>query len=86
MTTQGEIPQSNALAEAQVDSISELFSRDPEMLKPGSPDLTRIIVALREQRVKWATLEAEGKTRGQKAKTATPKTLLAGTNAEELDL
>lgn len=53
-----EIPQSTALAEAQVDSLSDLFSRDPESFT--KQDKAKLIEALRAQRVKWAAAEATG--------------------------
>lgn len=52
------IPQSSALSEARADSISELFSRDPEGL--SDLDLARAIEAYREQRVRWQAAEASG--------------------------
>lgn len=50
------IPQSDALAEAQADSISELLSRDPEDPKM---DRGRLVQALRAQRERWLKVEQE---------------------------
>lgn len=57
--SEGEIPQSSALAEALPQSLDELFSRDPEGY--SEKDLDRIIGALRDQRERWSKTEAEGK-------------------------
>ncbi len=46
------LPVSTALAEASPESLSELFSRDPEGY--STQDLDRVILALREQRARWA--------------------------------
>lgn len=86
---QGEgpsIPQSDALAEAQVDSISELCSRDPENL--SQVDLARLVEALRAQRVKWAAGEAERLTKPKtpKATSDKAKSLLAKSSAGDLGL
>lgn len=61
MSTNGEIPQSEALAEATGDSLAELMSRDPEGL--SRQDRDRIVEALREQRARIAAAEAAGKPR-----------------------
>ena len=53
-----EIPQSSALAEANPDSLAELFSRDPEGL--SRQDRDRIVEALRTQRARVAQAEASG--------------------------
>ena len=58
MTLPGTIPQSNALAEASPESISDLLSRDPEHYTPD--DWTRVIGTYREQRERWAKAEAAG--------------------------
>jgi hypothetical protein len=78
----GTIPQSPALAEANGDSLAELFSRDPEGYT--SQDLAKVVAALREQRVRWAAAEAAGAT---KAPTATKaKTLVSVAKAADLGL
>jgi len=64
-TTTG-LPQSQALAEASLDSLAVLMSRDPEGY--SRQDRDRIISALREQRARWEKAEAEGgRKRGPKA-------------------
>jgi hypothetical protein len=52
------LPTSNALAEASPDSLSELFSRDPEQCTPEDDD--KIILVLREQRARYMAAEASG--------------------------
>lgn len=54
-----DIPQSNALQEARVDSLSELFSRDPEKL--SSQDLDKIILELRLARQRFLQAEEAGR-------------------------
>lgn len=70
-----EIPQSSALTEATVDSLSvaiDRFSQDPEN---NQGDLARIVVELRADRVRKASLIVEGRplkaVKGQKPSTAT---------------
>lgn len=79
----GEIPQSLALSEAAPDSLSELFSRDPEKL--SEIDLTRMVETLREQRVKWAASDAAGGSRGKAAPRSAP-TLSSPASIEDLGL
>ena len=55
---QGLLPQSNALAEASPQSLAELFSRDPEGY--SQQDRVAIIKNYREQRERWALVEAAG--------------------------
>lgn len=86
----GTIPQSDALAEAAVESLSELMSRDPEGY--GKQDLMAIISAMRAQRVKWELAEAaeaaSGKPKRERTKADGPKELLkkASGTAEDLGL
>lgn len=54
----GELPQSQALAEANPDSLAELFARDPEGL--SRQDRDRIVEALRAQRARVAAADAAG--------------------------
>jgi hypothetical protein len=68
----GVIPQSNALAEASPESLSELMSRDPEGYQ--SQDIKRIVAELRAQRERWARAEGEKPGGSAKAKT-TPKAI-----------
>lgn len=63
----GQLPQSTALAEARVDSISELLSRDPE--GHTRQDRDRVVKELREQRARWEASQALGTK--PKPKTAT---------------
>lgn len=79
---EGQIPQSQALVEAQVDSLSELMSRDPEGYT--KQDLDRIILVLREQRVRWQAAEASG--RGPAAARANSKALSTKASMEDLGL
>ena len=81
------LPLSPALAEASPDSLTELFSRDPEGYQ--AQDLDRVIEALRAQRARWAAAEAQGASRAPKAKSpgaAQALKRIAGTSAAELDL
>lgn len=73
------IPHSTALAEAKIDSLSELYSRDPEGY--SKIDLDRLVADLRLQRERWAKTEAEGKKTPAKA-----KSLIAAGNPEDLGL
>jgi hypothetical protein len=59
-TPVGQLPQSNALAQAGsgAESIAELLSRDPEGYQ--SQDLDRIIEIMRDQRQRWMAAEAQG--------------------------
>lgn len=74
----GEIPQSDALAEAKADSLSELFSLDPEGMTDAQFD--RVITALRLQASRWAKGEAEKAARPGKA----GKTLAVSAKAADL--
>jgi len=74
-----EIPQSNALAEATTDSITELFSRDPEGLKRQDRD--RIIEFLRAQR---ARIEATDKVKPAIRAAGTPKLPLSSSAKKDL--
>ena len=62
----GIIPQSDALAEASPESLSDLFSRDPGEL--GQGDLVRMIRELRKQRERWLAAGEDSE-----ARRATPK-------------
>ena len=83
MTDLPQLPQSNALAEASPDSLTELFSRDPEQF--SKQDRARIISAFREQRVKWQASEEAGGTKTKRA-SADPKSLLSQHSADDLGL
>lgn len=53
----GQIPQSDALKEASLDSLSELFSRDPEGY--SKQDLAQVVLAMRAQRDRLAQAAEE---------------------------
>lgn len=78
--TPGEIPQSDALAEATTDSLAVLFSRDPEGL--SRQDRDAIIRALREQRARVAAVEAAG---GKPRAASGSKLPLAGSTSKTTD-
>jgi len=75
-----------ALAEASSDSLSELFSRDPEGY--SQQDLAKIVSVLREQRVRWAATEAEKPAKGTRSAKAPagPKATSTVVAAEDLGL
>ena len=78
-----QLPQSSALAEASVDSLSDLMALDPEKMTPEHRG--RIIVALRDQSARWAAAEAEGATKPRGKAKALPsglKTIAPGTADE----
>lgn len=75
-----EIPQSDALAEATTDSLSVLFSRDPEGL--SRQDRDAIIRALRDQR---ARVEAADKAGPKRSPGAGSKLPLAGSTSKTTD-
>jgi len=72
MSTSGFLPTSTALAEATPDSLSELFSRDPEWLANHPEDLDKIIAALRLQRERLMAAEAAGIKAPRPAKISEP--------------
>lgn len=81
----GTIPQSGALGEARVESISELLSINPLVMTPAQR--SRLIADLREQRKRWEIAEAAGKpARASKSAGASAKTLLTDKTIAELDL
>ena len=75
----GEIPLSSALREAEVDSLTELMSRDPESYT--RQDRNAMVAALREMRKKWELAEASG----VKAKAAKPKVALSLSTKSNID-
>lgn len=79
------ITQSTVLAEAQVDSLGELMSRDPEGYTRQDRD--RIVSALRADRERFARAEAEAaaKPRGRKSAGEAPS-LSSSVNPEDLGL
>ena len=62
------------LAEAQPESLQELFDKDPLLLT--DPDVERIVTELRKARDLWAVAEKKGK------KVAAPKNI----SLSDLDL
>ena len=64
----GLIPQSQLLAEASEDSLSELFSRDPEGFTRQDRD--QIVKALRAQRARFELAEAGGQEGSPPAKSS----------------
>ena len=64
--TGGHIPISAALAEASPESLTELFSRDPESYQ--QQDIKRIVEALRAQRERWKAAEGGREATAKKAK------------------
>ena len=82
MSSQGEIPQSSALAETGSDSLTEVMSRDPEGY--SRQDRDRIVEALRAQRARLAAVEeAGGKPRAPRS--STPKLPLSSTSAKPIE-
>lgn len=87
MTEQtGTIPQSDALAEASPQSLSDLLSKDP--FKFARDDRALIVAALRDQRAKWEAAEkAEGsKPKTQKAPASKAASLITKASAGDLGL
>ena len=85
MTEIGTIPQSGALAEARVESISELLSINPLVMT--ADQRKRLIADLREQRKRWEIAESAGKpTRAKKESRTSAKTLLSDKTIGELGL
>lgn len=85
----GEIPQSSALGEAQVESLTELMSRDPEHYT--KQDRMRVIATQREARARWEQMEKEeaatGKPKSERTKADAAQLLKkASGKAEDLDL
>lgn len=92
MTETNNQPAPNPLLEARVDSIDELFSRDPEGYTKGpdgspasGPDMQAIIAGLRRQREIWEKAEAAGATRAPAPKKAGSKTAVADLSDLGLD-
>lgn len=77
MTQAAPPPAPNPLLEARVDSIDELFSRDPEGYTCGpdgspvsGPEMLAIVAGLRRQREIWEKAEAQGAKRAPSPKAA----------------
>ena len=58
------LPQSAALAEASVDSLTEVFSKNPADFTPD--DIRRMVAKLREQRARFEAAEKAKPQRGAK--------------------
>jgi len=79
----GQIPQSQLLAEASEDSLSELFSRDPEGFTRQDRD--QIVKALRAQRARFELAEAEGKKAPRQPKAAAAAKPTSSTTSLDLE-
>ena len=79
----GQIPQSQLLAEASEDSLSELFSRDPEGFTRQDRD--QIVKALRAQRARFELAEAEGKKAPRQPKAAAVAKPTSSTTSLDLE-
>lgn len=82
----GQLPSSGALAEATVDSLSDLFSRDPEGY--SDKEFGQVVLELRAQRVRHAAAEATALTSGGKPKAVAgkAKSLVTTKNSEDMGL
>lgn len=78
----GALPRSEALTEADPDSLSYLMSKDPEHY--SKLDIGRLVEALRAQRIKWQAAEAS-KASAPRTKAA-PKATTSAIAAGDLDL
>ena len=79
----GQIPQSQLLAEASEDSLSELFSRDPEGFTRQDRD--QIVKALRAQRARFELAETEGKKAPRQPKAAAAAKPTSSTTSLDLE-
>lgn len=76
------IPQSQLLAEADENSLAEIFARDPEGWQ--QQDLETIVASLRVMRAKWEAVDA---TSGKRERTkSAPKQMSTSASAEDLGL
>lgn len=85
--TTGEIPSSEALAEAGAsESLLDLLSKDPFGLQRQDRD--KVVAALRAQRVRWEEAEAQGGTKVKNTKVTSNavQSLLTGKKAGDLGL
>jgi hypothetical protein len=74
----GEIPQSTALREASPDSLTELFSRDPEGYQQR--DRTRLVEELRLYRARLAKVAAASPSPKTKVQVKTPTKPVSATS------
>jgi hypothetical protein len=84
MTTSGQIPQSEALAEATGDSLSELWSRDPEGYR--EVDIQKTIEVMRARRAPWAAEEAARASGSAKPRKSRAEMLSTSSGASAGDL
>lgn len=82
-TAPGVIPQSPALAEAGVDSLGELMSRDPEGY--SKQDLERVVAIMREQRERIAATAAATPVKAPRS-SGPPASLKSNVGLGDLDL
>lgn len=80
----GKIPQSDALAEAKPESISEFLSRSPLSLTPE--DRKKMVGILREQRGRWERAEAAGEHKRAPKEPKAAVSLETTKTAEDLGL
>ena len=92
MADQPTAPTASPLAEARIDSIDELFSRDPEGYckgPDGTPatgtDMLAIVAGLRRQRELWEKAEAQGAKRAPASPKASSKAKVADLSDLGLD-
>lgn len=85
--TVGEIPSSEALAEAGAsESLLDLLSKDPFGLQRQDRD--KVVAALRAQRARWEEAEAQGgnKVKATKVTSNAVQSLLTQKKAGDLGL
>jgi len=80
----GTIPQSQILAEASEDSISELLSRDPFGF--SKQDRAQIIMIYRAQRARFEAAQAAGVKAPKQPKATAPKASSSELDMEDLGL
>lgn len=78
------LPQSQALAEADPASLTELMSRDPEGY--SRQDRDRIIASLREQRARLAASEAAAPAKALRVSSKVPLSTKSTMNPEDMGL
>jgi hypothetical protein len=84
MNETGKLPFSAALAEASEESLSELFSRDPESFT--KQDIAVIVLELRAKALVWAKAEAEGKKSAPRSLTPKANALISKKSVDDLGL
>ena len=63
MADNAGVESNSPLSEAKIESLDELFSRDP--LGLTDTDVTKIVTELRRQRANWLVAEASGAKRAK---------------------